>query len=901
MKHKNIFRMLAVTLTLALLLVAIPAAPASAASIDVDPEEGEIGDEIEVSGAGFADSTEINIFFARQQADINDNINTDVAVYEHIIQKLTGIGGQLAHSFNIPEELTDGPDPNEDVYGGMYYIYVTYEYSPTIIKAVASVRVIGHAEVTDFDPDEGTVGTEVEIAGEGFSPEEAITVEYDGDEIDIESGDEETDDDGEFELTVIIPESTYGEHTITVLGEESLAELELEFFVIPEITIDPEEGEAGTLVTIVGTGFDRYGDVVITLDGDEVKEKRAGSDGSFDTYFTVPEVDAGPYTVIAEDEDDDDIWAEAEFTVIVFIPPLNPDIIVSPTSGNVGDEVTVSGTEFSPDDTVTIYLDGVSVGTAPTNEDGNFTFAFDIPASPGGSHTIKAEDTEDLSDTATLTVQASIIVNPTSGIIGSGVGVGGYGFGANKAITILFNNFPVTLIAPVITDANGICSNAQFYVPAGTVGTATITITDGTNSINTSFTVLAATASITPTTGIIGTKVTVSGTDFAAGGTVTIKYYMAAGSTTGDFEEFTATAGGDGVLSTTLDVPASEGGNHNIIITDGTNSINTSFTVLAATASISPTKGSTDTTVTVSGTNFAAGGTVTIKYYLAAGSTTGDFEEFTATAGGDGVLSTTFDVPASEGGNHNIIISDGTNSIDTSFTVESSDISISPKTSTASPGYIGIELTISGDGYAADAPVEVTYDGATLAIDPDKTDDNGSFTADFTIPESPKGEHTITLSIDDVEVEQFTFIMESTPPSAPIVISIYRGIRAKQPISLDWSDVTDPSLPVTYNLEIYTVEGTTEITVLEKTELTETEYTLTEAEKLEPVSKKAPYYWRVNAVDGADNISAWSDADSFYIGGGWPSWLTYLLIGLGALVVFVVALWLGRRTAFSSY
>ena len=152
--------------------------------------------------------------------------------------------------------------------------------------------------------------------------------------------------------------------------------------------------------------------------------------------------------------------------------------------------------------------------------------------------------------------------------------------------------------------------------------------------------------------------------------------------------------------------------------------------------------------------------------------------------------------------------------------------------------------------------------------------------------------------------EQFTFIMEDTPPSVPELMYFYSGNRVEQPLSLDWdwSDANEHSLPVTYNLEIYTVEGTTEIKVWDETGLTETEYTLTKAEKeLESVSKKAPYYWRVNAVDGAGNISAWSDADSFYIGGGWPSWLTYLLIGLGALVVFIFALWLGRRTAFSSY
>lgn len=354
-----------------------------------------------------------------------------------------------------------------------------------------------------------------------------------------------------------------------------------------------------------------------------------------------------------------------------------------------------------------------------TGPNGSFSGSFYVPAIPGGSRILTVKD--DINSlTATFIMKASVIVNPTSGIIGSGVGVGGTGFGANKTITILFNNTPVTLIAPVTTDANGICSNAQFYVPASTAGTATITVSDGTTSINTSFTVLAATASITPTTGGTGTEVTVSGTNFAASSTVTIKYYMATDSTTGDFEEFT-------------------------------------------------------TTVTSAG-----------------------------------VLSTTFDVPVSTGGDHTITVSDGVNT------------------------------------------------------------------------------------------KQFTFIVETTPPLAPTPMLIFVGNRAEQPVAFDWDDVTDDSIPVIYNLQVATDADFTDI-VVNKTNLTESKYTLTEAEKLEPVSKKTPYYWRVNAVDSAGNISAWSGADSFYIGGGWPGWLTWLLIGLGILTGFLFALWLGRRVAFSSY
>ena len=66
---------------------------------------------------------------------------------------------------------------------------LTYEDEEDV-KAVAEFTVTA-GEITDFDPDDGPVGTEVDITGDSFAEDEQITVEYDGDEIDIESGDDE--------------------------------------------------------------------------------------------------------------------------------------------------------------------------------------------------------------------------------------------------------------------------------------------------------------------------------------------------------------------------------------------------------------------------------------------------------------------------------------------------------------------------------------------------------------------------------------------------------------------------------------------------------------------------------------------------------------------------------------
>ena len=63
-----------------------------------------------------------------------------------------------------------------------------------------------------------------------------------------------------------------------------------------------------------------------------------------------------------------------------------------------------------------------------------------------------------------------------------------------------------------------------------------------------------------------------------------------------------------------------------------------------------------------------------------------------------------------------------------------------------------------------------------------------------------------------------------------------------------------------------------------------------------------PYFWRVRAVDGASNVSEWSESGSFILGHNFasiisnmPGWTKYILIGLGLLVFAILFLWLGSR------
>jgi hypothetical protein len=248
----------------------------------------------------------------------------------------------------------------------------------------------------ELDNDEGMVDTEVEITGLDFIDDEPITVFWDDDEIDIESGDDETDRDGEFSLTILIPESTNGEHTIRV-EDDGGGEAEFIFTVEAEITIDPDEGAPGERVTIEGTGFGDEVEVTIEFDGDEVITTETDEDGSFQDNFIVPIISPDTYKVEAQDDDRNS--ADKNFTVAAGVQ-------LGQTTGNVGSQVTVNGVGFRPNTTVNINYDAQTVASAAADANGKFTASFTAPQSKAGRHTITATDGSD-SATATFNMEST--------------------------------------------------------------------------------------------------------------------------------------------------------------------------------------------------------------------------------------------------------------------------------------------------------------------------------------------------------------------------------------------------------------------------------------------------------------------------------------------------------------
>ena len=389
MKSKKIFRILAISAILVLLMmVVIPAIPALAAEdVELDPEEGEIGDKIEVTGDGFDDSSEsetifVYIYLSPDDVDEGDDID-DCDVYEKVKTKSTDEDGEFSTYFYVPTKLDDGDD-EEDVTGGTYYVYTAYDDDEILTKNEFTVIA---AEIA-ISPDEGKVGDELDIDGIDFESREDIEVTYDDDDIEIESGDDATDSSGEFSLTIVIPESIAGEHTIEVTAGSSSAEVT--FTVEPDITLSLATGSPGDSVTVTGTGFGKSADVDIEFDGSVIETTSTDYYGSFGVNISIPAKTSGSYTVKAEDDDRNRVTEN--FTIAAAIT-------LTQTMGNIGGQGNISGAGFTPNTPVNITYDNKPLTTATSDSTGRFTTTFAVPRSTHGAHTIAASDGVDTANT----------------------------------------------------------------------------------------------------------------------------------------------------------------------------------------------------------------------------------------------------------------------------------------------------------------------------------------------------------------------------------------------------------------------------------------------------------------------------------------------------------------------
>ena len=471
-----------------------------------------------------------------------------------------------------------------------------------------------------------------------------------------------------------------------------------------------------------------------------------------------------------------------------------------------------------------------------------------------------------------------IELSTESGIPGTEVTVYGSDFLDDKMVDLYYDG---KLIATDRTNSGGDFS-IIITIPEGCTGHYEVEANLGYTRAYTYFAVEPGLI-VSPEKGPVGTTVTVEGRGFAKNEDgIKLMYYPDSGYET---IERNIVADSKGSWDHSFQIPLSSKGEHEL---DAEGDVSRLYEVEEATFKVTPdtsidkSSGIVGEIVNMTGSRFA-NNEKDITIFFDGEAVVTDIK---ANPAGDWEAS--FEVPEMPAGEHSVTAegeqTEKEDTVELSFSIKP-DIVLS-----ADEGYVGMDLTVTGRGFAANEDVVIMYDDSQAATS--ETNDKGSFDVSFPVPEGECGGCPVTAE-DAAENEATSIlIMESDPPPVPELISPSDGSRLgiinKVTPTFEWSAVSDDSGGVYYNLQIATstnfnANGEFADPVFSKDGLVGTNYTLEEAEAL----PYGTYYWIVQAVDGADNESDWTEARSFRTG-LLPRW--GLIAAATAIVVLLVAL-----------
>jgi hypothetical protein len=254
------------------------------------------------------------------------------------------------------------------------------------------------------------------------------------------------------------------------------------------------------------------------------------------------------------------------------------------------------------------------------------------------------------------------------------------------------------------------------------------------------------------------------------------------------------------------------------------------------------------------------------------------------TANEDGSWTASFDVPVSVFGSHTVSASgDRTPAVENTLDTEAQIIEFSPD-----EGAPGDLVSITGNGFHGGQDLTITIASAT-ASGSLQTQSNGNFNISFRVPRgSPLGEQRLTVTDDGGAQDSVDFtVTEKLLSTTPLPISPQGNTLRSGEVTFRWQGETG-STTYTYSIEVNTTASSGNI--WSKSGLTESSYTMTEAEDL----AKNTYYWRVKIVDDYGNEGPWSDYVEFRVS-PIPTWV-WVVIGLVVLVVLMVVAY--RETKF---
>jgi len=375
------------------------------------------------------------------------------------------------------------------------------------------------------------------------------------------------------------------------------------------LNVSPTAGACGTQVAITASGFNSSEEVYLSVPGYGTMQFNASSQGELtNAVFTYPCVSTAGYQTLTLTGESSGRQATAVFD----LTGNGGTIVLTPSFGAAGSQVTASATGFTSGETVEVLANGLYL-TSGIALNGSASVTFTYPSVTSlGNQTVSLEGLSSghlATGTFDVTgVATSFTVSPTSGPVGTLVTASGYVSASNGAygpIPIVFGGWQ---LATAYTNSSSYFS-VSFVVPSAASGSTTVTASSSAYgySASQSFTVTPPQLTLGSAHVVPGTPLVITGSGFAPGETVTVSQPNGSSGT--------ATAASSGNFSTTVTVPAGLPGGVDTIGAVGSLTqvrVLASLTVIAATLTANPLSVSAGSSVALSGNGFAPGEIVSL-------------------------------------------------------------------------------------------------------------------------------------------------------------------------------------------------------------------------------------------------------------------------------------------------
>ena len=669
--------------------------------------QGAISQTLTLTGTGFVSGATTT--FSGTGITVN---STTFVNSTTLTVNVTIAGGATVGSSTI---TVTNPDAGNSTSGSIF----TVNAAPTITGVSPASR------------DQGAVSQNLTVTGTDFVNGASLATVFSGTLITVNS----TTYVNSTTLTVnvsISSSAATGTRTFTVTnGDRSTATSGSIFTVsgAPTVTaVSPTsrgQGATNQTLTITGTNFVSGATTAFSTNGITVNSTTFNSATSLTVNVSISgSATPGTRTITVTNGDGSTATSGSIFTVNA-APTVTA---VSPTSrgeGATAQNLTVTGTGFQSGATTTFSGTGITVNSTTFVNATTLTVNVTIAggATVGTSTiTVTNPDAGSATSGSIFTVNAAptvTAVSPTSrdaGAVSQSLTVTGTGFVSGA--TTSFSGSNITVNSTTFVNATTLTVNISISSGA-LVGTRAITVTNpdaGNGTSGSIFTVNAAptVTAVSPTSrdaGAVNQNLTITGTNFITGATVA---FSTNGITVNSTTFNSATS-----LSVNISIASGATvGTRTITVTNGDGSVVTSgsiFTVNAAptVTAVSPSsraQGTSNQSLTVTGTNFITGATAT---FSATGITVNSTTFVNATSLTVNV--TVASNAATGAGTISVLNGDGSTATSGSiFTVNPPPTATSVSPSSLDQGAISQALTLTGTGFESGATVLATGSGVTV-------------------------------------------------------------------------------------------------------------------------------------------------------------------------------------------